>query len=370
MSNQRKRFLEEQKSLYWIIMLGKISAVFFCIVFLFFIINFIFTTYLNIHALVRKQFPTDLYNAPYPYLMFKGLPYLGDHNEGGYRGLYPSKHKPTQEYRILVLGGLNVYGGEPSVVELLNEEFQKHGYTNVRVFNLGVMSTNSSQELATIVMEVRSLNPDLIIQYDGVADIYYPLYYDPRPGYPYDFLVYEASPLLYPKNLSALKFFLYKNSIVQFLGELLYPHFFIHQFLPLDQLRQEVKYGTEEWRKKIADAYVINIRKAYKISKAFGSEYMVVFEPTVYEKKMLTDEEKTMVLSSEVIHFTTIKNYILSAMNTDQNVHIPFVDMMSHLSSLHDTVFVDVMRIKQNKQLFIAQIIYQSITEEFYIPFP
>jgi len=296
------------------------------------------------------------------------MPNLRDHNEGGYRGMYPSKNKPRNEYRVILLGGSSVYIGDPTVAELLTEVFQKNGYSNVRVYNFGVISNNSSQELMTIVTEISELQPDLIIQYDGANDLYHPLYYDPRPGYPYDYLVYETSPLLYPKKLSAVKFLFYKNPLVRFIGERFFPNYYINQFLPLNQLRQEAGYGSDLWKERIADTYVSNIMKAQKVSEAFGSEYIAIFQPTVYLKKHVTEEEQPILQPSETVYFNEVKMKILKKVSSSFNQNIPFIDLDPYFDAVEDTMFMDVMHVYQEKQLLIAQTIYNSIIHKVSIP--
>ncbi len=323
--------------------------------------------FLNKMNYIQERFRTDEFKVPFPYVMFKGLPHVRDHNEGGYRGKYPSKNKPKNEYRVILLGGSSVYLGDPTVTELLEENFQKNGYINVRVYNFGVISNSSSQELMTIVKEVSELQPDLIIQYNGANDLYHPLYYDPRPGYPYDFLVYEASPLLYPKKLSAIKFFFYKNSLVRFIGERLFPTYYMNQLLPLNTLRREAGYGTDTWKEQIADIYVSNIVKAQKISMAFGGEYIAIFQPTVYEKKHITDEEAPIFVPSETTYFREIKKKIFQRVTlpTYQDVH--FVDLSLYFDSVESTMFSDVMHVYQDSQPFIAEAIYNSIMNRIFI---
>jgi len=300
--------------------------------------------------------------------MFKGLPFFADHNEGGYRGPYPSKNKPSDEYRIFLLGGSTVYIGDPLLSTLLTEEFHKHGYTHVQVYNFGVISTVSSQELMTIVTTFFDLKPDLIIQYDGANDLYHPLYYDPRPGYPYDFMVYEMSPLLYPEKMSALKFLIYKNPFIRFIAERYFPNYYMNQFLPLASVRNDVGYASEKWKQSIIDSYISNIRKAQIISHSFGSEYISILQPMIYDKKYLTDEEKPLVMQTEIPYFHDMKDRIVETMSKDSYKDIHFVNLADYVDSIQETMFIDVMHIYQEKYPFITQIIYEAILQEVSIP--
>ncbi len=51
-------------------------------------------------------------------------------------------------------------------------------------------------ELARLVFEALAYQPDLIVSYSGANDIILPLSADPRPGYPFNFMIREYNPLL------------------------------------------------------------------------------------------------------------------------------------------------------------------------------
>jgi len=99
---------------------------------------------------------------------------------------YGTKEPPKAkgELRIFMLGGSTVAYGNPPLPVYVEEELKRHGFHHVRVLNYGVISQNSSQELAHLVYHVLDSEPDMVIFYDGGNDIMDPLLYDPRPGYP------------------------------------------------------------------------------------------------------------------------------------------------------------------------------------------
>jgi len=300
--------------------------------------------------------------------MFKGPITDPNSNSAGYVDAYPSKEKSQEEYRIVMLGGSTVVLGNPSIPTLLTEEFHSNGYLNVNVYNFGVTSAVSSQELMTIVTEVIDLSPDLIIQYDGVNDIYHPLYYDPRPGYTYDFMAYETSPLLYPKSFSALKYVIYKSYVIRFIAERLFPSQYMNQFLPLQKLRKEVNYGTDVWRKQIVNTYTANIQTANIISQAFGSEYIAILQPNIYTKKILSSTETQLISQDDVSYFTKAQQEIVENMIQSEYKNIHFLDLTTIFDSIDETVYIDAMHILQNKQSIIAKAIYDYIITVLQVP--
>lgn len=354
----------------FVIILGN-SSLFFLSILLVFIVGGIITKpLLTSMNYIQDRYRIDEYRIPYPYIMFKGSNTYFDHNEGGYRGPYPSKIKPDNEYRIIVLGGSTVYIGDPTITQLLQEEFHTNGYTNVQVYNFGVISDVSSQELMTIVTEIAQLHPDLIVQYDGANDLYHPLFYDPRPGYPFDFMAYEMSPLLYPKKFPALKFLIYQNSFIRYIAERLFPNQYINQFLPLNTLRDSVGFGSDEWRQQIVDTYVANIDKANKIAHAFGSQYVAIFQPTIYTKKTLSSEELQVILQADIVYFTKATNQVLEKISDGGYNDVHFTDLTKMFETTDTTVFSDVMHVFQENQPTISHAIYQSILSTITIPRP
>lgn len=121
--------------------------------------------------------PTIRYDEPYvfgvtrhprPYIMFKGLEdgvinVQKTYNHLGYLGRSPLPLKAAGSYRIFILGGSTVWEGNPTIPDLLQKEFIRNGYPQVEVFNYGVMSSNSSMELARLVFEVLDFRPDLVV---------------------------------------------------------------------------------------------------------------------------------------------------------------------------------------------------------------
>jgi lysophospholipase L1-like esterase len=255
---------------------------------------------------LEKIYPADAVRAPEPYTMFGGRP--GGRlayppgtperlNGRGYRGAEPAPVKPDGEIRVFVVGGSTVFEGDPPLPVLLEAELHDRGLTAVRCFNYGVLSAVSGQELARIVFEVVDLEPDLVVMFDGGNDLTSPVQYDPRPGYPFNFIVYEANPLLgrdvsaYPKwTLLA-----YGSNVLRALA----PGVFTDRFVDLERVRSEAGYLSPEWRDRIASGYVGNLVKAQRISRAFGSDFSAFFQPLVFFKRTLGHEEQKIAAPLE-----------------------------------------------------------------------
>ena len=115
-------------------------------------------------------------------------------------------------------------------------------------------------ELATIVNEVTNLSPDLVIVYNGANDFTSPLKYDPRPGYPFNFLVYENNPF-FKKNYPALTLFAYKSNLVRLIAR----KYFTEKFSKISKLKKNIEYGSDKWRNEINDIYFLLIKRSLRL---------------------------------------------------------------------------------------------------------
>jgi len=224
--------------------------------------------------------PTRSWKQPRPYIHHAGEPgatVLGGerHNRFGCRGPAPAPTKGSAEVRIFMVGGSTTYLGNPPAAALIEQRLRQNGGSDVRVFNFGVGASVSSMELVRIVTEIVDLEPDLVLMYGGGNDVIFPVIYDPRPGYPYDYPLYERNPLL-EEDYDLLPLLAFKLWTVRRLAD----GYLREGFTGIEALRGKVKYDTPEWRERIARTYVRNLEKAHRICAAFGSRFLGVFQPT------------------------------------------------------------------------------------------
>ena len=250
----------------------------------------------------EQRFPVDAVRGPVPYSMFGGVPNaaLGAGydiaerlNSQGYRGREATEPKPAGELRVVVLGGSTVFEGEPALPELLERELQKRGIAKVACFNFGVVSSVSGMEVSRLLFEVTDLQPDLVIFYGGGNDLLLPAVYDPRPGYPFNFVVYESNPLLRrdPSTFPSLALFAYGSQLLRTVA----PAYFEKRFVDLAALRQRVGYGSEEWKTSIAATYVKNLDRGHHLARAWGADFVAFFQPLVFYKPDLGPVESAIV---------------------------------------------------------------------------
>ncbi|MFC1491402.1 SGNH/GDSL hydrolase family protein [Nitrospinota bacterium] len=269
-------------------------------------------------------FNDRLYKTPRPYFMFggeaNGKGYVKNYkvankleyeitqlNRLGFRGKLPTAEK-RDKFRIFMLGGSTVWFGFPhseSIAGQLERLFHEDGQNNIKIYNWGQSALKSGQELSLLVHHVLDYRPDMVIVYDGANDIYQPLvqHLDPRPGYPFNFLVYEAGwRVISGKSPFAEMFdaILRRSRLLR----IFFPHLENLSSYWV-KLQKEAGYRTEEWERQIIKQYTDNHEKMCRIAKAYGYSYVAVIQPMVHHKKNRTPTEESFLGKEEY------KNYIL-----------------------------------------------------------
>lgn len=304
---------------------------------------------------------------PYPYIMFKGNPSARDHNIYGFRGNAPSPSKKPNEYRIFLLGGSTVYTGrkpEDTIPGRLQECFDQDdsaGGKDVRVFNWGVVSGNSGMEVARILFEIADHYPDMIIMYNGGNDIYTPYVYDPRPGYPFNFVAYEKNPF-YDHSSTSLFYVLVSGS------KLLRPLFFdriASKAVELQRMRETAGYGTEEWRRHISARYVNNINRARIVSNGCGTVFHCFFQPMLPFKGTLSQQERALIPSLEFgDHVRQMRAEVRKQVALRPLVKAVFHDMSDIFTGRKETVYTDFIHVKDKYNKEVADDVFGVISPD------
>ncbi|HLY28976.1 MAG TPA: GDSL-type esterase/lipase family protein, partial [Aggregatilineales bacterium] len=119
-----------------------------------------------------------------PFLNYALDPGQGDVNKLGYRGDAVASPKPQGVYRIVAIGASTTFGiglaaNETWPAQLQRLLRQQYDYHNVEVVNLGVPGYYSLNSVVNLATHGLALEPDLVINYDGVNDAVVRIYQDP-----------------------------------------------------------------------------------------------------------------------------------------------------------------------------------------------
>ena len=359
--------------------LGRVFLVLVSVILTFLAADFI-SRYLLEHrrSPMERRFPVGVSRKPKPYVMFGGtengtLPSGVNLNSLGYRGKAPSESKEPGEYRVFMLGGSTVVNGNPTIPELLEQEFRQNGFHSVNVYNFGVVASVSSMELSRILSEISDFQPDLIVMYNGYNDIFIPYYFDPRPGYPFNFVAYESNPLLESdiRSYPTISLFLYGSNILRYA----FPEYFVKGFVDLEQVRDAVGYKSAGWKNEIAGVYARNLSKANALSNTFDAEFVAFFQPVLYSIDPLTDKQisnlnpkRRRYEPAKKEYYETMKKMILAEVETAQQVSaIRFVDLSDIYDGESGWYFIDECHTRQESKPIVAKEMYGYLANIFSI---
>jgi hypothetical protein len=247
------------------------------------------------------------WREPRPYFMFGGpthgrtvnlLPAMDEGkgreirlNAEGFRTREIVTPKPADELRIFFVGGSTVIGGyqvETTIPGVVEAHLHANGLPQARTYNFGVLSFVSGQELALLVHRLIDLRPDLVIAYDGGNDLYEPWVYDPRPGYPFNFVTEEEAMTALANaqgDAKTIASFSRDSALLQALlgtGD-----WASRAAIRIDQLRSEVDYGSAHWKAAVVNAYARNLAQMCHFARGSGTLFAAYFQPLLAYSKPL-----------------------------------------------------------------------------------
>jgi lysophospholipase L1-like esterase len=277
---------------------------------------------------------------------------------------YGAKEPPKAEgeLRIFMLGGSTVAYGNPPLPVYVERDLKRRGFQGARVFNYGVISQNSSQELAHLVFHVLDSEPDIVIIYDGGNDIMDPLLYDPRPGFPFNFLAYENNVLF--KEVGEYPW----PSLLAYGSEMfrhLLRNYFFETFGNFSNLRSYAGYGSHPWLEKVAGIYAGNLAKAGRICRAYNVEYVAFLQPIIfYKRKAVAETEKNILSGWPAIERNLVGPYtdvvrtkIIDDIKDEQKIFpFEFHDLSGIFTDSNEAVFTDYIHVNDasNRKIAVA----------------
>ena len=135
--------------------------------------------------------------------------------------------------------------------------------------------------------------PDVVISYGGGNDFHTPYQYDPRPGFPFDFVTLQIGTRALAGKLdlrSALASQLFRSRLIT----LIFARRLQEIRLPMRTLRMEVGHGTPDWENSIIEEYTDNLHRMCRIGHGFNFKFYAALQPLIFQKSSLSDAEKAL----------------------------------------------------------------------------
>jgi lysophospholipase L1-like esterase len=298
--------------------------------------------------------------------MFGGLPNVANLNKFGYRGPAPSPTKPAGEFRLFALGGSTVFNGDPGIAGLLQQRFHKDGLTGVRAFNYGVVSSVSGMDLARLVYEVADQSPDFVLFYNGGNDVLHPWGSDQRPGYPFNFVVFENNPLLrydlsdYPTWTLTI----FGSNIMRLLRR----DYFIER-LQERKLTEPNAWPpwSSGWEGAIGRHYADNVVKASRFARAYGAGFAVAIQPLIFTGDAPTAHERRILAAfadADERRARARRLYdrlVAETRKRAESESLTVLELGDIFDRLKQPVFTDEIHITQDAKNIITDAIYREI---------
>ena len=267
-------------------------------------------------------------------------------NSDGFRG---SELDTDYTYRVFVIGGSTVFGaGLPSdeftipskLEKLLNEQENK-----TEVINAGISSITSFEELYHIKEKLLDYNPNMIIIYNGVNDVFYKKINEPEildsdsDSETKDYQRYLRSPVV-----------LYRSFILPLMNTEIFDspgnHHSVEKYDPIIS-------------QKIASLWEKRMNEFCEISEMKNIESIVIIQPALYnEKKLLSNFEESIV--RENIHGQKTFEEIIENSKNLENCSL-VLDYTAIFENVSDSIYFDQVHTNSLGNKIISERMFHDI---------
>ena len=278
----------------------------------------------------------NIQRYPVPYVTFTGKPNVLDHNEFGFR--FPSfEEAEPDDFKIAFFGGSTGYHGSPPIAKIIENELKRLLGESVFVANYSVVSSNHRQHLHGIIEFLPHFEPDLVIFYGGYNETIQSAFYDPRPGYPYNFFYRsETRPFI--------KLLLENSAIIGEIDKR------IGVFTGINKLKKKEQPFSDNWNKRIADKYFETLMIANKVAGTIDSNR--------YEKtKFLAFYQPYQVPEIFLSTHNEIKKRISAIKYT--------FDVSSEYDTLGKGIYSDIAHVNQHAKEVMGVKIAHIVAKEY-----
>lgn len=257
------------------------------------------------------------------------------------------------DYRIFMFGGSTMWGtgvrDEYTIPSLVGELLSRQGY-HVEILNFGESGYVSSQEVVSLGLELQKNNiPNIVVFYDGVNNVF-SSFQQGKAGIPQnEFNRKKEFNTLISKKKSLFVFLESLKSLASFR--------FVVQ-LSQSGKSLNVAYNDKELKqlaKETIDIYQQNMRLVYSWGEAMGFHSLFYWQPSIFDKKMLSEYEHEVVNNVEYIRDF---NKIVKTQLIPQDVNhgsLSYYDISDLFYDEKEPVFIDYCHVSEYANTEIAK---------------
>lgn len=261
--------------------------------------------------------------------------------------------KLNPDYRIFMFGGSTMWGSgvrdEYTIPSLLGSYLNRKGY-HVEVINFGESGYVNTQEVIVLMKELRQKNiPTLVVFYDGINDIF-SSFQQGKAGIPQnEFNREKEFNTLISKKRSLLVFLesLKTLASIRFINDITKPN----QDANISYTDQELKLLAEE----TVGLYHENMRLVYSLGEESDFKSIFYWQPTIYNKKNLSDYEKERAFDVEYLKnfMKSVNNYMITNDVNHQSLY--YYDISEIFYNEKEPVFIDYCHVSEYGNSVIAK---------------
>lgn len=284
-------------------------------------------------ALLRKNSnwshldQSNIVRKPYPYLMFKGAPSVLDHNNLGYR---ISDQVTQKTINLALFGGSTGYSGNPPIINIITQKLNaSKGAFEYSPLNFSVVSSNHNQHIHSLVENYAKLPLDMIIFYGGYNETLQTAFYDPRPGFPYNYRVRNE---MSPEEM------------------LLRKHFELYALKDRYIDKPSPQPFTTDWSNAIVDNYIKTIDTARILSKSLSTGRCKTAFLFIYQPYQMTEDFAVPESFKYLVH-QKLKSYA--------NASIDGIDVSDSFDG-NAKEYTDTVHLTQSGKAVVANKILKS----------
>lgn len=306
-----------------------------------------------------------------PYVYWRQRPYQGKYINIAENGLrftpeHVTAHQSgTRPLRIFMFGGSTLWGtgarDSMTIPAILAKELRDKGMT-AEITNFGQSGYVSTQEFFGLLLELQKQNiPDLVVFYDGVNDTF-SAFQQGVAGVPQNEINRATEFALTARSNRARLWFqafrdtLYDLSIVRFLEGLLSRLGIIHQRGTLSTSALVSSRDHDALAQEVIARYKSNVRMANALASQYGFKVLFYWQPTIFQKKHLTEYEDSSHQHVRSIESFFLRTYALAQQSIGKHDRYTRVRDLSLLfSNIREPLYVDWCHLAELGNALIAR---------------
>jgi len=306
-----------------------------------------------------------------PYVYWRNQPYQGKYINIAENGLrftpdpVKAHQSGTPPLRIFMFGGSTLWGtgarDSMTIPAVLAREISDKGIT-AEVTNFGQSGYVNTQEFIGLLLELQKEKiPDLVIFYDGVNDTF-SAYQQGVAGVPQnEFNRVTEFSLIARANRAKLWFVAFQNtlhdlSILRFLEGLLSRFGIIHQQGALSTSAFVSNQDYDALAQDVVARYKSNVKMVNALAKQYGFKVLFYWQPTIFQKKHLTEYESSSRQDVRPMELFFLKTYALAQQSIGTHeTHSQVRDLSLIFSNVREPLYVDWCHLAELGNTLIAK---------------